>query len=436
MKTKVIVYLLLYSSFLCSEQPQNKLSAQEHINQGIAHLQQNNKAIALDSFEQALELEPDNLQALRYIAATLYYSGKYYEACSYFRQCLNLNPTHAPSQYSLAIALSTVGEFDQAQQLLESLHDKDHRNKPIREQLLPIYIRNMDWYYALKLCLPNHLWWHDKDISNKKILLDVSSDQNDVGDVIHMIRYAKHLAKSGAHVTVKANKLFHHLFNLCPYIEQVIEKDPLSPYDQQYQLCMNTFILRMRETVYELSKDIPYLYADEILVEEYESKVKHDSPPHIGISWKSNQIKDGFTDVRISDPCHMQLAGLMPLFSINGINLHGLTNKEQHAIERLVPNHTPNTFDSISTSGPLMATAAIIENMDLIITVDNYVAHLAGAMGIPVWLLLPKAADCRWFADRNDSPWYPTVRIFQQENQGEWGPVIQAVKSALEELIQ
>lgn len=438
---KIVAHLLFALALLSTitmyaDDNQSDNTATMYVERGKKYLEEQNKPIAQAYFKRALTIDPENTQALHYLAATLYYSGHYHEACTVFKKCAAKDPSHAPSQYSLAISHGSIGQFDKAQKILESLQKQNSENEQIRKHLLPIYIRNMDWSKASQLSTPNNLWWHNNNIANQQILLNIKRPKNNLSDVLQMIRYAKHLHEAGANVIVQTDKIYIPLLSLCPYIQKVTDQAVMDSVDQQYYLDINTFMLCMKDTLHEPPKDIPYLYANETLIAKCKSQVWYGTQFKIGINWQGAPITDAFTGTKIENPQPLQPAMLDSLFAINQLSFYTLTKGSQQTIEDLhQQNKNIYALSAMTDSGPFMDPAAIIQNMDLIITVDNFIAHLAGAMGKPVWLLLAKSADCRWFSDRRDSPWYPTMRIFRQEKEGEWESVVTAITTALEELL-
>jgi hypothetical protein len=175
-------------------------------------------------------------------------------------------------------------------------------------------------------------------------------------------------------------------------------------------------------TLSSIPETVPYLFAD----------------PHKTALWKPRLATQGLkvgmvwagtdTDPRRACP----LAFLKPLSDIAGIHLYGLQKgiaAEQIEVEGLPQGMTMTNFGQEFED--FSDTAAVVENLDLVISIDTSVAHLAGAMGKPIWMMLPYAADWRWFLERDDSPWYPTMRLFRQEKQGDWETVLQRITKEL-----
>ena len=413
-----------------------QLTSEQNLQEGALCLRERNATAALVFFHKAIQSDPENIRALRYMAITHYYMGQYDEAYEQFKKCWLLNPDHNPTTYSLAITLDRLGEFEEAQSLLETLHKNDPTHEGVQELLASGYIRSMDWDHARPFCKTKDVWWEDKDMANQSILLDISETENRLGDAILITRYAKQLHDAGAQVTVRASQVFGPLFRLCPYIDHVTDKrDVVPPFDIYSTLTKNSFILHAYNNADACAT--PYLYTDEALLKQCKQQLWYDPQIKIGICWQGTMVKDYLTQTMIHDKQILRPQDLIPLFEIGPISLYSLTKGNQQAVDELrKQNHVIYSVDMPGTEIPFVTTAAVMKNMDLIITVDNYIAHLAGAMGLPVWLLLQKSADCCWFADQNNSVWYPSMRIFRQETQGEWAPVIQELKTALEEFLK
>ncbi len=351
----------------------------------------------------------------------------------YLKKCLQLRPSHTSIIKSMAIVLNSIGNFDNAMHFFELLLDQDRTNATARTNLVPLYLRNMDWYYAEKFCRVNDLWWYNSTIENKKIVLDFSSKWNGLGDVMHIIRYAKHLHNAGAQVIVQVRKEMIPLLSLCPYIRHILPPDIEKPFcDKEFQITTDRCVLRMKDTLYYPSKDTPYLYANKTLIEAWKPTFWPDLQCKVGLCWQSTKMKDYFTNKIIPGPRAISADLLKPLLVTPNVSFYSLQKGEDAAIEKLRTENIPIcSFEKFDSEGAFMDTAAIMHHLDLIITVDTSIAHLAGALGKPVWVLLPYAADFRWFGDRTDSPLYPTMRLFRQSEQGEWKSVIKAVKKEL-----
>ncbi len=410
-------------------------SVEQLIKKGKLALQQKNKTAAIQYLTQALEHDPSNVNALFNLGAVHYYAQEGYRALPLFKSCYEQNNNHAQYIYAYAMTANHIGEFDLARNIIEKHHGAEPQNGEMRTKLLPIYLRNMDWYYASKLCRVHDLWWHNENIQHKTVLLDLSSEWNGRGDVMQIIRYAKHLHQAGAQVTVYARAELVPLLELCPYLAHIIPANRPKPVcDTQYNITMDRLTLCMHETLHAPSKDVPYLYADHSLCNQWSAKIKPDQNFKVGFCFQSTKMRDYFSNAILPGPRAMQADQLTPLFSVPGISFYSLQTGEDTQVKQLCTYDNVHAFDHLDAAGAFMDTAALMKQLDLIITVDTSIAHLAGGMGVNVWVMLPHAGDFRWFSDRSDSPWYPTMKLFRQIKQGEWHDVVQAVKKELENI--
>jgi hypothetical protein len=181
---------------------------------------------------------------------------------------------------------------------------------------------------------------------------------------------------------------------------------------------------------------MPYLYADPALVEYWREQLSTDTNFKVGICWQAdikNDIPSKLPIARRGVP----LSSFAPLASLKGVSFYSL--QKYDGMDQLDKTNFPlNVFDQLDDyAGPFMDTAALIKNLDLVITVDTAVAHLAGALDADVWLLHPYAtADWRWICHRTDSYWYPTMRIFKQKKPFDYDGVMKEVFDALQEKIK
>jgi len=184
-----------------------------------------------------------------------------------------------------------------------------------------------------------------------------------------------------------------------------------------------------------LPQNIPYLHADKQLAQQWHTYLSSDTQFKVGICWQADVHNDVSRLPIARRGCELKY--FVPLQNISHISLYSL--QKYDGLEELatMPTDFPlHLFDDLDEkAGPFMDTAAIIENLDLIITVDTAVAHLAGALGKKVWLLLPYSTDWRWIVDRTDTPWYPTMKIFKQKTPFDWESVMKEVVTELENIV-
>ena len=178
----------------------------------------------------------------------------------------------------------------------------------------------------------------------------------------------------------------------------------------------------------------PYLFADETLVALWKEKLKDDKNFKIGICWQGNpNYNTHFLRLVIASK-FIRSSTFAPIGAISGVSIYSLQKDPADNVDESLPEgFIVHTFDGNfdKDHGRFMDTAAVMKNLDLVITVDTSIAHLAGGLGVPVWVMLPKPADWRWLLDRTDSPWYPTMRLFRQTVTGNWTTVIDEICEAL-----
>jgi len=283
-------------------------------------------------------------------------------------------------------------------------------------------------------------WRNDSDIQDQQVVIELPYDQGSAGfgDVFQFIRYAKRLKAAGAYVIAQVtNDKLRPLLSLCPFIDQVVTKDePLPPHSHFYRLSGRAMILLFKDEIDRPSPDIPYLHADKELAAYWRGRLTADTNFKVGIFWRRASVRDYFS--RQLKPCtrSIRLKALAPLARIPGVSFYNLQNVMlPDESRKMFPNFYGFSEDELNEGGMFMGSAAIIKNMDLVITVDTSIAHLAGALGVPVWTMLPASSCYRWFRDRSDSPWYPTMRLFRQKDYSKWDDVIQQVRDELAQLV-
>lgn len=256
--------------------------------------------------------------------------------------------------------------------------------------------------------LPRHeQWiWDGAPLDGKRVLVRC---YHGLGDTLQFIRYAPLLRQIGADATFWVQPALIPLLRTVRGIGTLLplhDGEPGVEYDADVEIMELSHVFR--STPETLPTDVPYLHVQP-------APRARDGRLHVGLVWKA-----GDWDDRRSLPAEL----LAPLARVPGVALHVLQRGSGLA-ER------PAAFGTDSGSDDPLAAAAAMRALDLVVTVDSMPAHLAGALGVPVWTLLQAEADWRWMADRDDSPWYPTMRLFRQPRPGAWEPVVARVADAL-----
>ncbi len=262
--------------------------------------------------------------------------------------------------------------------------------------------------------------WGDGDGAGKRILLYA---EQGVGDAIQFVRYVPLVAGRGATVTVACHENLLKLFSGCEGVSRLVPLfDVASDFDCHAPLM--SLPRRFGTTLETVPNRVPYITAPP--APDLPSLDGRGTKMKVGIAWSGNPRQPN----NHNRACPVEL--LARLTGIEGTAFFSLqVGEKARDLARVSP--AAGIVDLSPHLADFAHTAAIIGGLDLVITVDTAVAHLAGALARPVWVLLSYAADWRWLRDRDDSPWYPTMRLFRQPRQGDWEPVIAEVSAALEE---
>ena len=374
-------------------------------------LNQTDKAI--DLYMNILEINPNIYAALYNIGYTLKKQGHLKEAVDIYERILKVKPDYALAHFSLAVASLALGDFQRGWQEYE-WRWKTYNEVP-KQFTEPV--------------------WNGSDLCGKTIF--VYAEQG-LGDTLQFVRYLKVIKEQGATVIFETQRPLKSLLSLCPYIDHVITKyDQLPKFDFHIALMSLPLILDTR--IETIPSEMPFLYADEDLVDYWQEKLKNDTHFKIGICWHGNgRYTRKALQLAIQAKC-VPLQSFAPIAAIDGISLYSLQKVDgTDQIKKMDNVFTLHTFDLDfdQIHGRFMDTAAVMQNLDLIISVDTATAHLAGGLGIPTWILLPKQADWRWMCTKTDSPWYPTMRLFRQSKTGNWNNVIQTIADELKKIVR
>lgn len=260
------------------------------------------------------------------------------------------------------------------------------------------------------------LWRGEKSLAGKTIL--IHSDQG-FGDTIQCLRFVPLLAKMGAIVHLEVNAV---LVELARPVKGVTSVVPLGEAGQtfDFQCPFLSLPLAFKTSLESIPRDVPYLGPSSKAFQKWKSFETRPGKLRVAIVWRGNSQHENDKNRSFS------LEAFKPLLALENcefINLQWGLNGEEEALFSKVPNFR-DVMPAISTFDD---TAAVMAHVDLVITVDSAVAHLAGALGNRVWVLLPFAPDWRWLLNRSDSPWYPTARLFRQPRPRDWESVVQEV---------
>ena len=391
-------------------------------------LHQKDAVRAVDLLYKAETEQPNNLIILLRLAAVHAILHQYEKAAQYYDQALTIRPNAPNTHHNCGNIYSKFGQFEQAHAHYERAYTM-LQDDTIKGGLFKSSIRLKQWTKASQLGA-SCLWWYDENIYGKTVLLDISKPGNGYGDGIQFMRYAQILAQAGARVLVKAPPPLIPLLFHAPYIAHVIRHDDSEPpHDKRFDICIASLLMTMKHV--DSSRN-PYVWGDPALIDSWGDQLKKDGNFKVGICWLSNYVQELFSGEIVPSPRSISLEQLA-LLALPGTSFYSLQKTDG-------PVHSPFTLhqfdaDFDQTNGRFMDTAAVIMNMDLVITIDTSIAHLAAALGKPVWILLSCESDYRWFTHTERSTFYPTIRLFRQKNYGDWSSVIELIKIELQKAI-
>ncbi|MBF0133365.1 MAG: tetratricopeptide repeat protein [Magnetococcales bacterium] len=373
-------------------------------NLGVAWMRQGHVSAALDQFRHALNLKPDYHEAANNMGLAYQELGLLDDALNAFRQAQHLKPDFADPYFNEGVIELTKGNFAQGWRgfawRLRMEKYRNHRHLHTATDLTTLAGRTV-----LVVC------------------------ELGFGDTIQFIRYARLLQRHAAQVIVVCPEPLVRLLTHAPGVTQCLcDSSPPPPCDT------HVFLLSLPHlfghSIPDFPATIPYLTAHPQRINFFRQSLKQHPGYRIGIVWRGNpqHLQD-----RHRSMTAMQFSQLLNVAGITLVNLQKEASQEE--ITLLSAKGKNRWVDFRSELHDFADTAAAIMALDLVITVDTAVAHLAGALGQPVWVLLPAVADWRWLLERPDSPWYPTMRLFRQTSLGDWPTVLTHVLEQLPRLL-
>ena len=366
---------------------------------------------ALASYDRAIAIKPDYVDAHYNRSTTLQELMRLDEALAGYDRVIAIKPAHAKARLNRSLARLACGDFD------KGWEEYEWRWK---SETLGLEKRNV----------PQPLWLGKETLSGKTILLH--SEQG-LGDTIQFCRYASLVAKLGAQVVLEVPKLLTRLLsNLAGPAQLIEEGNALPSFD--YHCPLMSLPLAFKSDVNSIPSDIPYIKSDPEKYEYWRAKLGTNRKPRAGLVWSGGFRPNQPGTWSVNERRNIPLAKLGPLRDVD-VEFYSLQKGEPAKTElaNLINNNWngPHIIDFTSELNDFSDTAALIDNLDLVISVDTSTAHLAGAMGKDVWIINRFDTCWRWLLDRADSPWYPTARLYRQETAGNWDLVINRIKKDL-----
>ncbi|HTW95835.1 MAG TPA: tetratricopeptide repeat protein [Tepidisphaeraceae bacterium] len=445
---------------------------QYHNNLGAVLVSSDKLDQATQAFQTALRLQPDYPDALSNLAMTRRQAGDSAAAVELLKKSLAISPNVPAIMVNLAASLNDLLRCEESIEVCKAVLRIDPRNTEIALnygialRLLERHEEAMNVYEGALRLRPDYLdahwnlahiqlslgdfrrgwksyewrlkrkgWsghprfgqprWTGEELGGKRILLHA---EQGIGDCIQFLRYVPMVAQRGGRIIVACHKPLVRLLTGQLGIEEVWpEYDKIGQFDHYCALMSLPMVF---DTVVEtIPRNVPYLSCDSELAARWKEKLgDRHGEFRVGIVWagRPEHNHDRWRSLRLEQ--------FAPLASVKGVRFFSL-QKGMAAAQARTPPPAMDLVDWTEDLHDFADTAALLAQMDLVIAVDTAVAHLAGAMGKPVWVLLPRVADWRWMLDRSETPWYPTMRLFRQEQHGNWQPVLRQVGEELQRLV-
>ena len=403
-----------------------------HNNLGSVLQDQKKHGAAIACFHKVLDLKPDDADAHYNMGKSFHELGRYPEAIACYQKALRINPVHHKTCNNIAKTYQDQREIQKAALWFQKALQIKPDYAEARFNVATVYLltenfkegwRGYEWRFRRrewKRTYPHRYRqprWTGENFAGKRLL--VHSEQG-LGDILQFARYLPKVKARGGTVVLETRKALMGLFKNLSGMDELVmfapDRQPATEFDLYVPLASLPGIFDT--TLANIPAEVPYLFADQEKSSRWQKRLTGNGV-RVGLVWAG-------TDTDPRRACHLKW--LRMLSDIPGVYLYGLQKgiaAEQIEVEGLPQGmrmtNLGQEFEDFAD------TAAVVESLDLIVSIDTSVAHLAGAMGKPVWLMLPYAADWRWFLDRNDSPWYPTMRLFRQPKAKDWDSVGQQI---------
>ena len=383
----------------------NPSAAPAHLLLGLIHVERFEIAEAMDRLHQALALRPDLPAAHNSLGHCQVLLGNDDQALAHFDTALCLDPRHVLAHYNRAVVWLKRGQFREG------------------------WVEH-EWRFAAGVAkrqqVSRPLW--DGSLLERRSLL-IYTEQG-LGDVLQLARFLPILRRRARRLVVACHP------PLRPFLERLGCIDDWFPIDQPNEINFDVYAAMMSVPALvdlderSIPRSVPYLFADPLRIDAWARPIRRLPGFKVGICWQGNPL------FRVDRYRSVPLRHFAPLAAIPGVTLVSL----QHGAgcEQIEPNREKvplSLLPDLDRDGVFLDRVAVLQHLDLVITSDTSMAHLAGGLGRPVWVLLAANCDWRWMRDRSDSPWYPTMRLFRQRTLGDWSSVFQQVARELRHIL-
>jgi tetratricopeptide (TPR) repeat protein len=360
---------------------------------------------AIAHYDKALSLKPDYHEAWSNKGVTLHELKRYDEAITHYDKALSLKPDYHEASWNKSLCLLLQGNFENGLQLYESRWN----SKIVSEEI------------GGKRLFDKPTWLGVEPLQDKTILL---YGEQGLGDFIQFCRYVKLVADLGAKVILEVPKTLEELMQGLEGVSELVIRGNKLPFFD-YQCSLLSLPLAFKTNLDNIPNQGGYINLDGYSnkIKEWKLRLSSKIRPRVGLVWSGNlhHKNDHNRSILLSDI----LPSLPNQFEYVSLQ------KELREVDKLTLDSNLHILNFSSHLNDFLDTAALIDNLDLVISVDTSVAHLSGALGKKTLLLLPYVPDWRWLLDREDSPWYPSMKLYRQTSMGNWSGALERVKSDL-----
>ena len=411
--------------------------SEAYFNQGNALKELKQFTAAVISYNQAIFLNPDDAEAYTNRGVALQELKQFEAAVSSYDMAISLKPGDADAYTNRGVALqelkqleAAIASYDMAISLKPDNVDA-YWNKSLLLLLIGEYLEGLKLYerrwdqkdiIKFKRNFTQPLWLGEDLLLNKVILIHA---EQGLGDTLHFCRYVKMVADLGAKVVLEVQKPLLRLLKHLPGVSTLIANgDPLPEFD--FQCPLLSLPLAFKTELKTIPATRSYLQAEPQRVAQWKSRLQSDRLK-IGIGWQGSQG----SKIDIGRSFELKLfENIAALPNVQLISLQKGYGSEQL---KSMPQgmRVTDLGDELDADGAFLDSAAVMMNLDLVITSDTALAHLAGALGVRTWVVLKYVPDWRWMLERDDSPWYPSIKLYRQEKMDDWAEVFARIQMDL-----
>jgi tetratricopeptide (TPR) repeat protein len=408
-----------------------------HLNRGNALKELMRFDGALASYDRAISIKPDFADAHSNRGNVLQVLKRFDEALISHNQAIRIQPDYAETHLNLGNALQglllrdqALASYDRAISIKPDFAEA-HWNLSLCKLLTGNFTdgwQEYEWRWKAEgisknwgfRAFPQPLWLGSQSLQDKTILLHA---EQGYGDTMQFCRYASLVAKLGAKVILEVQRPLLGLLKNLDGVSQVIARgDALPEFD--YQCPLLSLPLAFKTQLHNIPSSLRYLASDSEKMSAWQAKLSEKTKPRIGLVWSGNLEHKNDRNRSLT------LSQILPYLP-SGYQYICLQKELRSADRAILAQHPQIQFFGDALED-FTDTAALCDLRDLVISVDTSVAHLSASLGKPTWVLLPFCPDWRWLLDREDSPWYPSAKLYRQENIGDWSGVLSRVREGLE----